>query len=53
MRSQRSALSIFTLQLVWGLHASGQHAVDFFHLVGVLISEKQLKDLDQDIIYSL
>ena len=32
-------------QLVRGLCACGQHTVNFFHLVGVLISAKQLKDI--------
>ena len=32
-------------QPVRGLCACGQHAVNFFHLVGVLISAKQLKDI--------
>ena len=30
----------------------GQHAGNFFHLVGVLISAQQIKDTAQDIIYS-
>ena len=30
-------------QLVWGLHACGQYAVNFFHLVGVSVYAKQLK----------
>ena len=39
-------------QLDWGLQAGGQQAVNLFHLVGVLLSAKQLKDTVQDIIYS-
>ena len=45
-------LSVFRLQTVWGPSACGQHAVNFFHLVGVLMSAKQLKDMTQNIIYS-
>ena len=30
----------------------GQHAANFFHLVGVLVSAQRLKDTAQDIIYS-
>ena len=33
-----------------GLCAYGQHAVNFFHLMRVLASVKQLKDMDQDMI---
>ena len=35
-----------------GLHAGGQHTVNFFCLLGVLVSAKQLKDMAQDIICS-
>ena len=38
-----STSSSFWFQLVWGLCASGQHAVNFFHLVGVSVSAKWLK----------
>ena len=37
------------LQLVWELRVGGQHAVNFFHLMGVLVSAKlkeELKALD-------
>ena len=37
--NQESASSTFC----WGLHASGQHAGNFSHLVGVSVSAKQLK----------
>ena len=33
------------LHLVRGLRAGGQHAVNFFHLVGVLVSAEQLQDI--------
>ena len=49
---QESQSSTFWFQPVWGLHAGGEHAVNFFHMVGVLVSAKQLKDMAQDIIYS-
>ena len=32
-------------QLVWGLHACGQHVVNFSHLEVVSVSAKQLKDI--------
>ena len=35
-----------------GACAGDQHAINFFHLVEVLVSAKQLKDMAQDIIYS-
>ena len=40
-----SQLSIFWFEPVWGLCASGQHAVNFFHLARGLVSAKQLKDM--------
>ena len=46
-----SQLLVCWLQPVWGLCAGGQHAVNFFYLVGNLLSAKQLKDMPQDIIY--
>ena len=49
---QESPSSTFWFQPVWDLRAGGQHAVNFFHLVGVLVSIKQLKDMTQDFIYS-
>ena len=49
---QELTLSTLWFQPVWSLHAYGQHAVNFFHLVGVLIPAKQLKDMSQDIIHS-
>jgi len=48
---QESASSSFWLQLVWGLGTGGQQAVNFFHLVGVLISTQQFKGMVQNIIY--
>ena len=47
-----SPSSTFWLHLVWGLHTGGQHAINFFHLVGVLVSAKQLKGIVHNIIYS-
>ena len=47
-----SQSSIFFFQLVWGPCACGQHSVNLFHLVGVLVSVRQLKDMAQDTIYS-
>ena len=38
--------------LVWGLHSGGQQAVNFFHLVGVSVPARQLKDMTLGIIYS-
>ena len=49
MRSQGLALSILRLQVVWRLGVHGQDAVSF---LVVLVTEKQLKDMAQDIIYS-
>ena len=37
--------------LFWGLCAGSEHAVNFLHFVEVLVPEKELKDMDQDIIY--
>ena len=34
------------------LHADGQQAVNFLHVVGILGSAKQVRDMAQDIIYS-
>ena len=48
-----SASSTLWFQLVQGLCAGGQCAVNFFHLRGVSESEKQLKNMAQNIIYSL
>ena len=42
---QESASSTIRFQLVSGLHACGQHTVNFSHLVGVSVSAKQLKDI--------
>ena len=47
---QMTASSTFWSQLVWGLSVCGQHAINFFHLVGTLVPAKQLKDTDQVII---
>ena len=38
------ASSTFWFQQVWGLNACGQHTINFSHLVGILVSAKQLKD---------
>lgn len=38
-----STSSAFWFQLVWGLCACGQHTVGLFHMLGVLVSAKQLK----------
>ena len=48
---QGSQTPTFWFHLAWGLCAGGQHSVNFLHLVGVLVSAKQLKDMAQDIIY--
>ena len=40
-----STSSTIKFQPVWGLWACGQHAVNFFHLVGFSVSAKQLKDI--------
>ena len=37
-----STSSTFWFQLIWGLHAHGQHTVNFFHLLRVSVSAKQL-----------
>ena len=42
----------FWFQPIWGLRADGQHAVNFFHLVELLVFAKPLKDMAQDLIYS-
>ena len=49
LESQPSALWFHLLQ---GLCACRQHAVNFFHLVGVLVSAQQLKNVAQNIICS-
>ena len=38
-----SVSSTFWFQLVWGLRVCGQHAVNFFHLVGASAPAKQLQ----------
>ena len=48
----RESQSSTWFQHIWDLPAGGQHAVDFLHLVGGLVSAKQLKDVAQDIISS-
>ena len=45
-----SQLSTFWFQLAWCLPTGSQHAVSFFHLVGVLVSAKQWTDIGQNII---
>ena len=47
MVSQGLTLSILRLPLVWRLYAHGHHVVNFFHLIGILVSIKQLKNVDQ------
>ena len=47
MVSQELTLLILRLQLVWRLCVHGYHVVNFFHLVGILVSVKQLKNVDQ------
>ena len=46
--NRESASSTFWFQLVWDLRAGGQHTVNFFHLVGVSASAKQLKGHDSE-----
>lgn len=46
----KSASLTSWFQLVWDLHAYKPHAVNFFLLVEVSVSAKQLKDVAQDII---
>ena len=46
-----STLSTFWFQPVWVLHACGQHAVNFFHLGGLSVPAKQLKNVAQTSIY--
>ena len=40
-----SASSTFWFQQIWGLHAGGQHTINFSRLVGVSESAEQLKDI--------
>ena len=40
-------------QSLWDLCACEQHIVNFFHLMGILVSPKQLKDMAQNIIYNI
>ena len=47
-----STSSAFWLQRLWHPHACGEPTGNFFHLVGVLVSEKQLKGTARNIIYS-
>ena len=47
-----STPSTFCFLLIWGWHAGGQHIVNFFLLVQVLVSAKQLKDMTQNIVCS-
>ena len=48
---QESASSAFWFQTIWSLPACGQHAVNFIHVVKVLLYAKQLKNMAQNIIY--
>ena len=41
--TKQQQLATFWFQLVWGLHAYGQHTMNFFHM-GVSESAKQLKE---------
>ena len=50
--NRESTPSTFLFQPGWGLQACGQHAVNFFHLMGISVSAKQLKGMAQNIIYS-
>ena len=50
--NQESTSSTFWFWLVWGLHACGQHIVNFFYPVGVSVSAKQLKGHGWEYIYS-
>lgn len=47
-----SAISLLVPASLGFMCTGGQHAANFFHLVGVLVSAQQLKDMAQDIIYS-
>ena len=51
--SQGFTSSILRLQEAWGLRAHGHHVVNFFHLMGVLVSVKQLRNVHQTLIYVL
>ena len=50
--NQESASPARQFLVPWGLHVYGQFATNFFHLVGVSVSAKQLKDLAQNVINS-
>ena len=41
--NQESAISVSWLQSSWGPSAGDQHAVNFFHLVAVSVSAKELR----------
>ena len=41
--NQESTSSTFWFQPVWGPRVRGQHTVNFFHLMGLSVSAKQLK----------
>ena len=47
-----SAISFLVPTSLGFMCTGGQHAANFFHLVGVLVSAQRLKDTAQDIIYS-
>ena len=47
MVSEGLTLSVLRLQLDWGRHAHGHHIVNFFPLVGAVISAKQLRNVRQ------
>ena len=51
--SQELTSLILRLQRVWGLPVYGHHAVNFFLLVGVLVSVKELRNMPQTLIYVL
>ena len=45
--AQGLSASVLRLQQVWRLPAHGHHAVNFFHLVEVLVAAKQLRNVCQ------
>lgn len=45
--SEGLTLSVLRLPLDWGLHAHGHHIFNFSHLVGAVISIKQLRNVHQ------
>ena len=47
---KKVTVSILRLQWAWGLCVHGHHAVNFFYLVVVLISVKQLRNVHQTLL---